>query len=194
MASDNGDDLARRLIDEAARLLAEQGPAGLSLRKVAAAAGTSTMAIYSLFGDKPRLLAAMYQEGFRRLGERLQMAEADPASALVQLGRAYRLAALENPHLYALMFGPPPPGLHLNEENDKAASATYAPLEDAVRHAVEDGTLAGDPQRIALQFWAMAHGLVSLELAGQLPLPSEDAAQRFDDALMYAAWPFLTSE
>lgn len=52
-----------RLVDEAARLLVEHGPAGLSLRKVAAAAGVSTMPVYTLFGDKEGLLAAMHREG-----------------------------------------------------------------------------------------------------------------------------------
>jgi AcrR family transcriptional regulator len=63
----NGDELTRQLIDEGARLLAEQGPAGLSLRKLAAAVGTSTMTVYTRFGGKEGLLAAMYREGFGAL-------------------------------------------------------------------------------------------------------------------------------
>jgi AcrR family transcriptional regulator len=120
---DVNDELSRRLIDEAARLLAEEGPAGLSVRKLASAAGTSTMAIYSRFGDKPSLLAAMHREGFRRLGAHLQVTATDPETALVELGRAYRRSALQSPHLYALMFGPRPPGFRPGEDDDKAADA-----------------------------------------------------------------------
>jgi AcrR family transcriptional regulator len=187
----NDSDLAGRLIDEGARLLAEHGSAGLSLRKVAAAAGTSTMAIYSLFGDKQRLLAAMLREGFRRLGERLQVEAEDPATALVELARAYRLAALESPHLYALMFGPRPAELPPSEADDKAADPTYAALVEHVRAAVDQGLLAGDAETIALQFWVVAHGMVSLELAGHLPFPPEQTAQAYDAALLRAAQPFL---
>ena len=194
MSDVNEEDLSQKLINEGARIYAEQGPAGLSLRRVAAAAGTSTMAIYSLFGDKQRLLAAMHREGFRRLGVRLQAAAEDPATALVQLARAYRLSALESPHLYGLMFGPRPPGLQPSEEDDKAANATYAPLVENVRAAVDQKILAGDPERIALQFWVVAHGMVSLELSGHLPFPPEQAAQAYDDALQCAAQPFLTRE
>lgn len=200
MRAVNDGDLASRLIDEGARLLAEEGSAGLSLRKVAAAAGTSTMAIYSLFGDKQRLLAAMLREGFRRLGERLRAeatldrATADPAAALVELARAYRLAALESPHLYALMFGPRPLELRPSEADDKAADATYAVLVDNVRMAVERKILTGDPERIALQFWVVAHGMVSLELAGHLPFPAEQAARAYDAALLCAAQPFLVPQ
>lgn len=187
----NDSDLPGRLIDEGARLLAEHGSGGLSLRKVAAAAGTSTMAIYSLFGDKQRLLAAMLREGFRRLAERLQVDAEDPGEALVERARAYRLAALESPHLYALMFGPRPAGLRPSEADEKAADATYSALVEQVQVAVGRGILTGDPEEIALQFWVVAHGMVSLELAGHLPFPAERAAREYDAAMLRAAQPFL---
>ncbi|HEY7008790.1 MAG TPA: TetR/AcrR family transcriptional regulator [Jatrophihabitantaceae bacterium] len=189
---DVNDELSRRLIDEAARLLAEEGPAGLSVRKLASAAGTSTMAIYSRFGDKPSLLAAMHREGFRRLGAHLQVTATDPETALVELGRAYRRSALQSPHLYALMFGPRPPGFRPGEDDDKAADATYAPLVEAVRAAVQDGLLDGDPERIARQLWVVAHGMVSLELAGHLALSGESAADAYDEALLCAVQPFVS--
>ena len=187
----NTPDLTRRMIDEGARLLVEQGPAGLSLRKLAAACGTSTMAVYTRFGDKQRLLAAMHREGFRRLGDRLRVSTPDPLAALAELGRAYRLAALESPHLYGLMFGPLPPGFEPDQDDDRAAVATYSPLVDGVRGAVAAGVLVGNAERIALHLWVVAHGMVSLELSGQLPLPAEAAAQAYDEALTLAAMPFL---
>jgi len=184
-----GDELTRQLIDEGARLLAERGPAGLSLRKLAAAVGTSTMTVYTRFGGKEGLLAAMYREGFRRLGERMRTAATSSADSLA-LGRAYRLAALESPHLYGLMFGPPPPELVPSTDAEKAAEATYAPVVEAVRAAVELGALVGDPDQIALHFWVVAHGMVSLELSGRLPATPDDAARRYDEALRLAAQPF----
>jgi len=189
MADVNGDELTSRLIDEAARLLAEQGPAGLSLRKLAAAVGTSTMTVYTRFGDKQGLLEAMYREGFRRLGERMRTATAETADSLA-LGHAYRLAALESPHLYGLMFGPPPPDLQPSEDAEKAADATYTPVVEAVREAVELGALVGDPEEIARYMWAVAHGMISLELSGRLSGTPHDAARRYDEALRLAAQPF----
>jgi AcrR family transcriptional regulator len=193
MASVNGLGLEQQLIDEGARLLAEQGVAGLSLRKVAAAVGTSTMAVYSRFGDKQGLLAAMNREGFRRLGARLQAAatDLDADDALAALGRAYRLSALENPHLYGLMFGPPPLGWQRGPQDDQAADATYLPLVERVRAAVNQGILIGVPERIARQLWVVAHGMVSLELAGQLRNTVELPADAYDDALFCAIAPFL---
>lgn len=187
----NTGDLTRRLIDEAARMLAERGPAGLSLRKLATVCGTSTMAVYTRFGNKQRLLAAMHREGFRRLGARLRVAAADPLASLAELGRAYRLAALESRHLYGLMFGTLPPEFKPDEHDDKAAAATYAPLVEGVREAIAAGVLVGDPERIALHLWVVAHGMISLELSGRLPLAPQAAAQAYDEALAFAAIPFL---
>src|SRR3954471_19509064 len=101
------EDVAARLVDEAGRILSSDGAAALSLRRLATATGTSTMAVYTLFGDKQGLLAAMYREGFERLGAALHAAAKgvdDSLTALGEIGLAYRRAALANPHLYDLMF------------------------------------------------------------------------------------------
>ena len=187
----NTEALTRRMIDEGARILAEQGLAGLSLRKLAAVCHTSTMAVYTRFGDKSGLLTAMHREGFRRLGDRLHVTATDPLESLIHLGRAYRLAALDNPHLYGLMFGTRPPGFAPDANDDKAAALTYTPLVEGVRTAVVAGALHGDPERIALHLWVVAHGMVSLELSGQSPLAAETAEYAYDEALAFAAMPFL---
>jgi AcrR family transcriptional regulator len=152
------------------------------------------MAVYTRFGDKQALLTAMHREGFRRLGERLEQAvTAGNTDPLTELGRAYRRAALDSPYLYGLMFGPKPAGFEPSEEDDKAAAATYTPLVEGVRRAVAEGTFVGDPERIALHLWVVAHGMVSLELAGLLALPPEQLARCYEEALVMAAQPFLTS-
>jgi AcrR family transcriptional regulator len=190
-----GDDLTRRLIDEAGRLLLEHGIGGLSLRKLATAAGTSTMSVYTRFGGKQQLLAAMYREGFDRLGASLLDAartDGDPLHVLAEIGAAYRRAALVSPTLYGLMFGPPIPGFEPSPEHAAAARATYRTLVDAVRRCVSAQVMSGDPEQIALHLWAVVHGMVSLELAGQLPPDLATPEQAYDRALVLAAGPFVT--
>src|SRR3954469_16213696 len=88
-------DLAARLVDEAGRILSADGAAALSLRRLAAATGTSTMAVYTLFGDQQGLIAGMYRAGFERLGATMTAAigaDDDPLTALANLGFAYRQA------------------------------------------------------------------------------------------------------
>ena len=98
--------LRLKLLDRAGELIAEDGPKALSLRKLAADAGTSTTAVYSLFGSKPDLVNALYTEGFRRFGRRMAGTRltGDPVDDLVALGTAYRASALADPHLYGIMF------------------------------------------------------------------------------------------
>jgi len=188
-------DLAARLIDEAGRLLAREGAAALTLRRLAAASGTSTMAVYTLYGDKPGLLRAMYQAGFERLGAALRAAAEthdDPLEALVALGHAYRDTALANPHLYDLMFGAAVPGFVPDESGKAVADAAYAPLVDGVRRCLDAGQFGGTPaERIALHLWSVSHGMVSLELAGHLTEADPPAA--YVEALVYAGLPFVSA-
>lgn len=181
-------DLVARFIDEGARLLVEEGPAGLSLRKVAAAAGVSTMPVYTLFGDKAGLLAAMHREGFRRLGAAMsEVPESEePLDYLRALGVAYRQAALRSPNLYDLMFGHQ---FEPDTEGQVAAEATFTPLVDAVARCQRAGTFVqGDPRRIALHLWAVSHGMISLELNGKV---AERVEELYLEALFLAAKPFV---
>ncbi len=107
---ENGDERRRPVLEAAARLLAEEGPHGLSLRRIAAAAGGSTQLVYTLFGGKPGLADALYAEGFGRLAAACREALADcpPPGAperLVAIGRAYRAFAQREPAFFAVMFG-----------------------------------------------------------------------------------------
>jgi AcrR family transcriptional regulator len=187
-------DLAARLVDEAGRLLAREGSAALTLRRLAAASGTSTMAVYTLYGDKQGLLAAMYRAAFERLGDALRAAAADgpddPLEALVALGHAYRETALANPHLYDLMFGAAVPGFVPDEGGRAVADAAYQPLVHGVQRCLDAAQMTGTPaERIALHLWAVSHGMVSLELAGHLDAADPGAA--YVEALVYAGLPFV---
>jgi AcrR family transcriptional regulator len=190
-------DLASRLVDEAGRLLSNEGAAALSLRRLATATGTSTMAVYTLFGDKQGLLAAMYRAGFERLGAAMTSAVEgvdDPLAALAELGLAYRRAALANPHLYDLMFGRPVAAFDPDPADRETADSTFRPLVDGVQRCMDSGAIvAGDAERVASYLWAVSHGMVSLELAGHL---ADDAAARdaaYADALIFSTIPFLPS-
>ena len=193
------EDLATRLVDEAGRILSAEGAAALSLRRLATATGTSTMAVYTLFGDKQGLIAAMYRAGFERLGNTLRgsvVGVDDPLTALANLGIAYRSAALANPHLYDLMFGRPVASYEPDTETKEVADAAYRPLVEGVQRCLDSGALVARPaegaaERIGLYLWAVSHGMVSLELAGQLPgeLEARDALYR--DALVLSSVPFL---
>ncbi|MDX6200305.1 MAG: hypothetical protein QOJ79_3456 [Actinomycetota bacterium] len=188
-------DLAERLVDEAGRILSAEGAAALTLRRLASATGTSTMAVYTRFGDKQGLLAAMYRAGFERLGQAMTAAVEgidDPLVAMAELGLAYRRAALANPHLYDLMFGRPVASFEPDPEVKQIAEASYRPLVDAVQRCIDaEAMVPGDAERVASFLWAVTHGMVSLELAGQLPGGAAERDASYIDALVLSSVPFL---
>ncbi|MDT8909561.1 TetR/AcrR family transcriptional regulator [Amycolatopsis sp. PS_44_ISF1] len=164
--------LRLKLLDRAGELISADGPRALSLRKLAAGAGTSTTAVYSLFGSKPDLVNALFVEGFRRFGERLAAVErsGDAVEDLVRLGVGHRAGAQADPHLYAIMFTRSVPGFEPGPEADEFARAARRPLAEVAAGGVASGQFAAvAPEVITVGAWGLAHGLVSLELAGNLP-------------------------
>lgn len=188
-------DVRARLTELAAQLLDGEGVAALTLRQLATRAGTSTMAVYTLFGDKHGLLAAVYEQGFARLGAALEAEldqHEDPVEDLAALGRAYRAAALGSPRVYALMFSDAGPEFEPDPHARAVADATFAPLVRAVARCQAAGELIGnDAERTALHLWAVAHGMVSIELAGPPARVAVDAALAYEESLVFAVWPFL---
>ncbi len=179
------DALRARLLDRAAETLSTDGPDGLSLRKLAADVGTSTTAVYSLFGGKPALLRELYLEAFRRFGERLSTVQrsGDPVEDLVQLGIAYRESARADPHLYSIMFSTMVPGFEPDTEATQRAVSTLQPLLDMVRAGIDSGHFTGyRAEEIALASWALVHGLVSLESRDHMP-PGIDVTANFETVL-----------
>ena len=107
--------LHEALLEAARALLAESGVEGLSLRKVAKAAGVSATAPYSHFRDKQALLAELAAEGFDELADSMESQAAsagdDTRQRLAGLARGYVAFATQNPALFQLMFGPAVSGL-----------------------------------------------------------------------------------
>jgi AcrR family transcriptional regulator len=154
-----------RFIDVAARKLVD-GEA-VSLRRIAAEVGTSTMAVYTYFGGVDELMREVRREGFRRLAHHLASVTEtrDPVADLIALGWAYSLNGVENPYLYRAMF------FETTADLDDAAfgASTFLPVIDAVQRAIDAGRLHVDaPWDPAVQMWAMAHGALSLALGGML--------------------------
>lgn len=164
------DALRARLIDTAARLLADEGPSALSTRRIAREAETSTSAIYTLLGSKEQIVRAMYLEGFGRLAARQNAVErtSDPVVDLGALGRAYFENGLENPNLYGVMFLRAVREFTPEPEDVAFALGTLGDVVEIVQRCIDAGVYVGDADLIAREVWALAHGVTSLVIAGML--------------------------
>jgi AcrR family transcriptional regulator len=171
------------MLHAAVGLLDNHGPDALQTRKVAGAAGTSTMAVYTHFGGMRGLIAEVAQEGLRQFDAAQTMPQtADPVADLFATGAAYRRYAIERPHMYRLMFGSTsahginvPTGnvLTLAVAEIEQNHPSFAHVVRVVRRCMLAGRItvgaADDDVSVvatAAQFWASIHGFVMLELAG----------------------------
>jgi AcrR family transcriptional regulator len=183
----DGADVRRRLLESAALLLDEEGPDALTARRLAASAQTSTMAVYTHFGGMPALVREIVAEGFRRLAEHVtdHPQTDDPVADLAALALSYRANALENPHLYSVMFGATSLGGYtLAPEERSVGLYTFVLLSEAVARAMDAGRLRrADPDAVAQQLWTAMHGYVMLELAG-LHMAAKDPVEEVLRPLM----------
>jgi AcrR family transcriptional regulator len=163
------------LIDAAARLVAEGGPRGLSARRVAAEAGTSTMAVYTHFGSMSAIVREIVHDGFARLQGLFDMVEptADPVADMALLGRVYRYNATTHRHVFEVMFGGSSlAGFALDEEDRQHGRYTLAPVAECASRCVAAGRFRpDDPALLAHHMWLGVHGTVTLELGGYLVKP-----------------------
>lgn len=166
------DALRARLIERASQTIGSDGADALSLRTLAAAEGTSTSAVYSLFGGKPALLGAVLEAAFESFGASQRAAAAACAERgvsvpeeLLELGNAYWTWGSSHPDLYSVAFGQAT-GIECEPPTD-AARGTMGPLYAAVERGLADGSLrpARADELVGI-LWAAVHGPISLALSG----------------------------
>ncbi len=180
------DDSQREAILAAAsKLLSEEGPTALTVRRIAAAAGCSTMGLYSRFGGKEGVVDQLFVEGFEQLGAAMAELEDtdDPVGDLRACGMKYRSLALDHATHYMVMFGGAVPGFEPAPESIELAMASFDRLVGRVERCVEVGAFRGDPREIARVYWASMHGHVMLELVNMCPEIKDDPERHFRQAL-----------
>jgi AcrR family transcriptional regulator len=148
----------RKLLFQAAETLLSRGGAeALSVRGVAHAAGTTTRAVYSTFGSKQGLYAALYRESWQALCRAIDALPPieDPLEALVEAGASgFRSYALEHPNLFRLVFERLVPDIRPGPEDLAASEAALARLSECVQRCADgfgepDGTKSERARRIA---------------------------------------------
>ena len=154
------------LVVTASDLLEHEGIESLSMRRVAKELGVRASSLYHHFPDKSALLRAVAEQGLRQLAEVLEQARERagpvPQQQIRALAIAYREWALAHPRLYLLLFG----GTPVEERPSPIGQAVSAPMLAAATQLVGEQKAVAATQAA----WALVHGFVTLELAGQMRL------------------------
>jgi len=163
---------ASALLDQAERIVEAEGLDALTVRRVAAAAGTTTRAVYTAFGSKEALVIALGARGFDLLRDGLAALPetADPAADLVEAGVAvFRRFATDHPTLFRISIQRTLPDPALFAGYVEAAREALAVLHGRIARLEQAGRL-GDRSvsDAATEFHSLCEGLAAMELRGML--------------------------
>ena len=153
------------ILDVAATVLEEEGPEALTMRELAARMGIRAPSLYKHVRDKDDIVVGLQERALIDMGRHLGGA----APGLVGLAQSYRSWAKAHPRLYEV-------ATRHSLARDRIApgveSAAAAPIVAA----------AGGDEHLARALWALAHGLVDLELSDRFP-PGADLDATWRTAL-----------
>jgi AcrR family transcriptional regulator len=156
----------------AAALYAAKGEGAITIRDIAKKLGRSPMGLYRYFADREEILAFVRTDAFDAFSDALEAAFASGGDVFARaraVGRAYLDFALKHPNAYRLMFDLSPPDEAKHPELRRAGRRAGETVTRHVKDLAAAGVVHGDPREIGHAFWAAAHGVIVLHLAGRLP-------------------------
>jgi AcrR family transcriptional regulator len=180
------ENVSTALLDAARDIFVTEGVKGLSVRRLADAAGCTTMAVYSRFKGKDGILGALFDEGFEKLAAAQQAVNPKllDQDRLIALCRAYRATALAYPHHYALMMGQFSGELSPTAASQLKALSTLEQLTDTVAAMpVMRAKKRALSEQVANRLFAFCHGWVSLERMGFFG-DTKTVVKQFDAAVI----------
>jgi hypothetical protein len=158
---------ADALLVAAERIVESDGVDALTVRRLATDVGTTTRAVYSTFGGKDALLAALGIRAFEVLDDRVRRVSFtdDPARDLVQVGTAaFREFTRRHTGLFRIGFDvdatAPQIWFHVQPVNERAWNSLLERIERL--------GLTHPKENLAMQFHALCEGLAVNELRGNL--------------------------
>ncbi|MCJ2052390.1 TetR/AcrR family transcriptional regulator [Methylobacterium sp. J-070] len=171
--------LKEALIEAARRFIAERGIGGFTLVDAARLVGVTPAALYRHFRGREALLEELAGRGFAELAARLARAltsRGTPLERFTRMGETYLSFAEEEPAYYAAIFETrggqaASPGFEggAGADGPTARPSPFDLLVEALQATFADGFGGVAPRFIALEVWALAHGLATLSSAGHLP-------------------------
>ncbi|MFJ7155021.1 TetR/AcrR family transcriptional regulator [Streptomyces sp. NPDC101118] len=138
------------VLEAAAALVKQHGPAALTMRKLAAELGTAVTSIYWHVGNRESLLDALVERTVQDMGA-ISPTGRTPAERVVSVARRLRRELRERPHLIAMV--------HERGLTERMFLPAQQALVHEVRAAGLHGTRAADAVR-AIQFQIVGFVLV----------------------------------
>jgi AcrR family transcriptional regulator len=170
-----------RICSAAAKLFVEEGPAAVTMRRLAVELGCGTMTPYRYYDSKEEIITAIRTRGMHQLAQTLESALDTPGDGRTRsrnVRDAYIDFARQNTATYRLMFEYP----ETNRDDPlyrEAHARLWRCIAADTQVMIDEGIIDADAPILGHQIWAALHGAVMLEIAGMLP-------EGFDAAALHA--------
>lgn len=174
-------EMRKNIISAAMHMFTHEGYENASIRKIADKIEYSPATIYLYYKDKDELLYDVQAECFGKLVEVFQKEATaeNPFERLEQIGRAYLNFGHKNPEVYELMFITKAPMNSMAESEPwKNGDDAFAFLATCIHQCIEQGLVRyTSVLQGALSVWAMAHGLISLDVCCRMKVMNQTGAE-----------------
>lgn len=175
-------DIRPLVLKKAQQLFIRYGYENITMRRIALEVGVSPAAIYLYFKNKDEIMDSLCNEGFRFLYREQQIAMqapiSDPLKKLAEMGRRYIRFGIQNKDYYEIMFLMPAPEkpkkIGLPQEENTYGEKSLGCLRTVIQECFDYGYFkSADPETVCVAMWSLVHGMVSLTIRNQMPVPLE---------------------
>lgn len=163
----------QRILAAVDQVIADHGPAGVTLRRVGDAAGLSHTAPAHYYKNKPGLFTAYIAQAWDQVADRLVAASEgdDPRQALIAAAESFAQFAIDRPSAFAVLSR-----MELTNVDDaglwQARERGFFQLYAMVEQAQSAGWAPNrEPLDMLATMWSFVHGFVDLWIGGPLWAP-----------------------
>ena len=176
------------ILNAAWTIASEEGWHALSMRRIAEAIDYTAPIIYGYFENKEAILMEFTRRGFEMLTREVRAARdrfADPAAQLEAMWLAYWDFAFSNQAYYQLMFGVEVDCCGMEKSSPEQGETASELIDDVLRALIARSKDPGaDPCRRFYTFWAVVHGLISLNIVRKGTLSADWNRSILKDAIV----------
>lgn len=165
------------ILETAFQMTKEEGFMQVTARKVAARAGCSTQPIFRVYKNMEELWQAVYTRAVLYFQQYLKKAESRSRTPFVDLGMAYISFAMEEKHLFELLFVSK--GSVQKEMYEVVNGADGNVVKEIAKAAGQNCRNAGD---LFMKLWIFIHGAACMSLTGDYDLKEEETLRLLEEA------------
>ena len=168
------------ILDAASQIFVENGYENTTLRKIAKTIEYNPATIYNYYKNKEEIFFALQERAFTNFYQAfdlIRQSDLKGYEKLITMGRRYIQFALENPHMYELMFIMKSP-MNAAESLDptwKIGEGNYNFLKEVIAECINENSIRiSDVESGAFMIWSAVHGLASLIVMERTHMIPED--------------------